>query len=290
MIRNGRIKQRKKLRERRRERRKKLFKGLGRLTLILSFIVGLALAGKKVEDFLRSSPIFQIKEVNFKGATYLEQGVLENLANIKLGENIFQINLKKVQERLERHPKVREALVSRGFPNAVTVDIVEREAVALFESAGGIYPIDGEGVVLPRPGQANPLSRSLPLITGVKPHPTAGGMYEVKVGEKLQWPELTLVLDLLETLTSSDLKISEVDLQPQGPVLRYRETSVLLGELSKSGTFLRSTSQAAGYSKKMWDKERKVKELKLILSDLAERKEEAEYIDLRFTRPVVKLK
>ena len=125
---------------------------------------------------------------------------------------------------------------------------------------------------------------------GVKPHPTAGRGYEVNVGEKLQWPELTLVLDLLETLASSDIEISEIDVRPQGPVLRYRETGVSVGELSKSGTFLRSRPQAAGYSKKMWDKERKVKELKLVLSDLAGRKEEADYIDLRFTRPVVKLK
>ena len=166
---NGRIKSRKKLRERRRERRKKIFKGLGKLSLALSLIVGLALAGKKVEDFLLKSPFFEIKDVNFKGATFLRQEVVENLANIELGENIFQINLKAIQERLERHPRVREALVSRGFPNAVTVDIVEREAVALLESAGGIYPVDGEGVILPCLGQANPFSRPLPFITGLRP-------------------------------------------------------------------------------------------------------------------------
>ena len=288
---NGRIKARKKLKERRGERRKKIFKGLGKLILILSLIVGLALAGKKVEDFLLGSPFFQIKEVNFRGATCLGQEVLENSANIELGKNIFRINLKAIHERLEKHPKVREAAVSRGFPNAVTVDIKEREAVALFEIGGETYPVDEEGVVLARLGQANPFSHSLPLIKGVKG-------YRLKVGEKLQWPKLTLLLDVLETLTSSGLKISGMDLRPEGVVLRYKGTRVLLGELNtvKHGETPQSSaavSQAVPILRQYWPKagkEKRVKELKLVLSDLAERKEEAKYIDLRFNRPVVKLK
>ncbi|MCK4325240.1 FtsQ-type POTRA domain-containing protein, partial [bacterium] len=224
---NGQIRTRKKLGERRREKRKKLFKGLGKLTLILSLIAGLAFAGKKAEDFLLTSHFFRIKEVNFKGATFLRQEVLEKLANIKLGKNIFRVNLRAIQERLERNPRVREAIISRAFPNAVTVNIREREAVALFESGGEAYPVDREGVVLPRLGRANPFSHSLPLIKGVKG-------YELKVGKKLQCPKLTVALELLAALASSGLKVNSYGINLGGPelILANKKTKVLLGELS----------------------------------------------------------
>ena len=69
-----------------------------------------------------------------------------------------------------------------------------------------------------------------------------------------------------------------------------------MGELStvKHGETPQSSavSQAVPILRQYWPKagkEKWMRELKLILSDLTEREEEAEYIDLRFSRPVVKL-
>lgn len=253
-----RVKQREKVKKRKKKRVRKVLKGVGRLSLGFLVVVGLAVAGKKAEDFLLTSPHFRISEVNFEGPASLKKKTLSSLSRMGLGKNIFRVDLGEIRRRLQSYPQVKEVVVSRKFPCLVEVKVKERKAIALVRNDGKIYPVDSEGFVIPR----GSLSRSLPLITGL-------GQGEMKPGERLEGAKIVMALEILETFPASGLSISRIELGGRSPVVRMDGVKVFLAKEADRG--------------------KELKELRAILSDLQRRGEKAEYIDLRFNNPVVKL-
>ncbi|MBN2725486.1 MAG: FtsQ-type POTRA domain-containing protein [Deltaproteobacteria bacterium] len=94
----------------------------------------------------------------FKGYQYLYHGEHFNLKTVKIGPakhlsrkeilllggldkkiNIFSIKPGKVKKRLERHPWIKKASVSRVLPDTVIVEIVEEEAIC-----GILFSDDGD--------------------------------------------------------------------------------------------------------------------------------------------------
>ncbi|NOX97601.1 MAG: FtsQ-type POTRA domain-containing protein [Nitrospirae bacterium] len=256
---NTRIKQRKRVKRKKKEKAKRFLRGVGKLSLVFLVIAGVAIAGKKGEEFLFTSPYFRISTVNFVGFNSVEKKTLEKLANIEPGKNIFRIDLGGVKRRLQSHPQVKEVFVSRQFPRTLEIRVEERKAIAFVKNEGKIYSVDKEGFII---SEAS-LSRNLPLITGLD-------WEGMKVGEQIKAGKFIWALEILEISPSLDLPISEIVLEGQSPVILIRGVKVFLGEEKKRGEEL--------------------KRLKAILNDLKKRKERAEYIDLRFNNPVVRLR
>jgi cell division protein FtsQ len=254
-----RVKQREKVKKRKKKRVRKVLKGVAKLSLGFLVVAGLAVAGKKAEDFLLTSPHFRISEVNFEGPASLKKKTLDSLNRMELGKNIFRVDLGAIRRRLQNYPQVKEVVVSRKFPRLVEVKVKEREAIAFVRNGSKIYPVDTEGFVIPR----DSLSRSLPLITGLG----EGGM---KPGERLEGAKMDMALEVLETFSASGLSISRIELGGRSPVVRIGAVKIFLAKEA--------------------DRIKERKELRAILSDLRRRGEKAKYIDLRFNNPVVKLR
>jgi cell division protein FtsQ len=74
------------------------------------------------------------------------------------------VDVGAIRARLLRFGWVKDARVSRRLPDTLVIDIVERSPAALWQSAGRLALIDGEGVVLDRvPVDKMP---DLPLLIG----------------------------------------------------------------------------------------------------------------------------
>jgi cell division protein FtsQ len=74
------------------------------------------------------------------------------------------VNATAIRDRLLGYGWVKDARVSRRLPDTLVIDIVERSPAALWQSAGRLALIDGEGVVLDRvPVDKMP---DLPLLIG----------------------------------------------------------------------------------------------------------------------------
>ncbi len=290
---NTRIGKRKKGKKRKKEKARKILKGVGKLSLSFLMIAGLAVAGKKVEDFLLTSPYFRINEVIFEGLNSLDKKTVEYLAEIELGKNIFQVDREGIRRRLQSHPQVQEVIVCRKFPRRMEVKVKEREAIALIESDGKMYPVDREGVVI----SEVTLSRLLPLITGL-------GKRKIEVGKRMEGAKLVTALEALEDFSSRGLSFSKIDLEKQSPVVWMGEINpvrsdppqaVSKGDCLPGRTDAVRRGRGTSNGVKIFlgrgreDREKKLRELQSILSDIGKREEKAEYIDLRFSNPVVKI-
>ncbi len=106
-----------------------------------------------------SSPLFEVREVQFSGQQSLSRGELETALGLPLGSSLFEISEKLLSERVGLHHKVQDAEVSVIFPGQVQVRVTERQprySVAYIHDASSWFAVDNEGVVLmekePAPG------------------------------------------------------------------------------------------------------------------------------------------
>ena len=254
-IKNSWVKKSKRAKSRIRERRKRFVKKIGRLFLAALFLAGVAFGINRIRHFAMTSSHFQIDKIKFSGLVSLERKELGRIAGIELGDNIFNISLREIARRLEAHPVIRSAVVRRVLPRKVFITIEERTAVASIEYRDRLYLIDCEGFIF----SLNSLPEELPHIAGVDDVKT-------KRGNQLRSDRLQSALAIVE---NTSIPVSEIDLSGRHLLLKTGGVKIFLKEDVREETLL---------------------DVALIISDIEQRGEKAEYIDMRFANPVVKLR
>ena len=91
---------------------------------------------------------FSMKHVEIKGADKVPQLQVYNIAFDQPSTAMPLIDVAATRQRLLQFGWVRDARVSRRFPDTVVVDIVERRPAAIWQQNGRLALIDMEGVVL----------------------------------------------------------------------------------------------------------------------------------------------
>jgi cell division protein FtsQ len=93
-----------------------------------------------------ASGAFSVHSVTVRGAHRINSAqVMEALGPVK-GEALLTLDTSELRRRVERLPGVRSAEVSRQWPSAVRVSLVERTPIATVHRADGWWLVDAEGV------------------------------------------------------------------------------------------------------------------------------------------------
>ena len=155
---------------------------------------------------IRDHAAFHVVAVRVYGAERVPQAELIQLAQITGGVSLFRINVERIRAQIMRHPRIREALVRRVYPNELEVIVYERRPAAILESGNG-YLIDGEGYLL---SQATPAeAANLPQLVARLSHIPS-------LGERLTDPVIHAGLRLLQQAHDSpffrDTVITHIDI------------------------------------------------------------------------------
>jgi hypothetical protein len=97
-----------------------------------------------------ASPKLRVKEVQVTGTRRLTPEDVVRFGQVKLGENIFRINLARVSDRLQADPIIRHAVVTRDLPNALSVRVEERQPAFQVSCEGTRWDVDEESVLFRR--------------------------------------------------------------------------------------------------------------------------------------------
>jgi cell division protein FtsQ len=81
-------------------------------------------------DWAKSQPIFVLENILVEGNHFVGSKEILQLAKIESKKHLFEIDLLAVESRIERHPLVKKATVSRRLPGSIVVNICEREPLA----------------------------------------------------------------------------------------------------------------------------------------------------------------
>lgn len=98
-------------------------------------------------SFALTSNVFRVAQVSVGGTHNASLVHLIQHMGIQ-GQNIFLLDVAALTSRIDMIPMVASANLVRQWPNQLSVSVVERVPVLLWQTPHGTYTVDNEGVVI----------------------------------------------------------------------------------------------------------------------------------------------
>ena len=86
---------------------------------------------------LYNSSVFTIEEVNVEGVEHLTSTEVGMLVDVPEGMTLLRVDTDTIRNRLMQSAWVKDAQVTRAFPNALNISVTEREITAVVEVPTG---------------------------------------------------------------------------------------------------------------------------------------------------------
>lgn len=163
-----------------------------RVIKILIFYLAIGFLGWNFFNFVFSSNFCNIEEVIIKGNDYLSEDEIFSKSQIKLGENIFKLDLKKSIDSLEQEPWIKEVEIKRVIPNKIIISLKERKAAAIVHIGEEYFSSTKEGIVLSKINRSKE-GFGLPLVLGLE-------IDKIKIGGIIDKPEFRTALESINSL------------------------------------------------------------------------------------------
>ena len=123
------------------QRRRRTF---WRRFLTLFALIALAMVGA---GFALFSPSFHVGQVAVEGTG--NPALVHTIQHMGMqGQNIFLIDIADFTSRVDALPLVASASIQKAWPNSLTVSIVERQPVLLWQTPQATYSVDSYGIVI----------------------------------------------------------------------------------------------------------------------------------------------
>ena len=134
----------------------KLFQAVLALGVMLpaaGFYVSNDAASQKYIAAAASTAGFQVKSFIVNGAENVEPEFLRIQLASQLRKNLFEFDVEVARKQVIQNSWVEKATVRKIYPDSVIIDIVERDAVALWKSGDKLYLIARDGTVIAEASQ-----------------------------------------------------------------------------------------------------------------------------------------
>jgi cell division septal protein FtsQ len=128
---------------------------------------------------LYNSALFKVNSVEVTGAQTLNTATIVELADAH-GENIFTLDITRIEQRLEANPYIETAIVARDWPGGLNIVVIERVAVVLWQVGSHSFLVDAEGFVIGELQGEVPVG-TVPVAAVVAQIPTAGSRIDAEV-------------------------------------------------------------------------------------------------------------
>ena len=182
---------------------------------------------------------FTLAKIWLSGNNYLSDEEVLGLLKLPEQTKLSDLDLTAIQDELERHPHIRAVRVSRNFPSAIRIDVIERLPLA-YVNHSPFFLVDRDGVVLPT--KDGNLEFDVPTLSGFNPaselYPVGERCLSQKVIEAVTYLDLMkrefpdLYEDLSEIMVDpSDEYVLCLSHYPTkiylGPTISYRHLKLL---------------------------------------------------------------
>jgi cell division septal protein FtsQ len=174
------------------------------------------------DRFLYENPAYTLKHVAVATNGELSPGLIQLWMGLKNSQNLYALDLVRVQRDLELVPWIKRVEVERVLPDTLRVRVFEREPVAQIVSAaprpgGGVdrvvFHVDETGWVMP---ELDATRRAAPpTVPEVYPNLTGLPLTDARVGRRLDQPAVKAALKLVEEFEASPMAgmvgLAEID-------------------------------------------------------------------------------
>ncbi len=177
------------------------FKKAARLAggLIVATLV--VVAGYELYGVVIHTTFLRLDRIEVNPLKKLHREDVIALAGVKPGDDMLTMKLQRIGEQLMKNPWVENVRVRRYFPHTLTIEIAEREPVAVL-NMGYLYYLDGKGDVFKPLTEGDRLD--YPVLTGI----SEDDMWKDPAGSKEALKE---ALDLIRLLSGGQvLKLADI--------------------------------------------------------------------------------
>lgn len=108
-------------------------------------VVSLLVVAAVAVGLLWAFPILRVSQVEVRGANNLPAEQVQEATGIQEGENMLRVDVAAAATAVAESPWVRTVTVSRSWPDTITVELAERDAVLFQNEADGAHLIDPDG-------------------------------------------------------------------------------------------------------------------------------------------------
>jgi cell division protein FtsQ len=112
------------------------------------------------------SSLFAVRRVEVAGAVHLSPARVRLLAKVPSDATLLRFPAAEVADRVATDPWAESVSVTRVFPDGMRIRVTERTPVALVQTRGGSWLIDGQGYVIAQQGSKDP-SATVPVVKDV---------------------------------------------------------------------------------------------------------------------------
>ena len=117
---------------------------LARVLVLVGLSLALVGGGRLLVESVTRSPRFALQQVEIGPVTHISAEEVLRLSGVVRGDRLLSLDTDAIAGRSAEHPWVAEARVRRRLPSSLTIDVVERQAVASI-NLGGLYLVDDTG-------------------------------------------------------------------------------------------------------------------------------------------------
>jgi len=205
-----------------------------------------------IKKSLENLPYFKIEEIVFEDEKL-------NLDYLR-GSSIFNINLKEISQELSfKYPEFKEIILNFRLPSKLNIEVKEHRPLAKLILNREFFVDEEARIFL----ESHFLDLDLPLITGLQ-----NRIARPQVYKKYQIPELLLGLDLIKICS---YKIKRIEASKKEDLTFFLNEGIKI---------------KIGHR----DYPERLERLSLLMKEFEEKIEDIDYIDLRFSDPIVKFK
>jgi cell division protein FtsQ len=139
-------------------------------TLVYGVVVGdhiSAIVGslKDARDAAANAAGFRIASIALSGERHVSREEILAVAGVTGTTSLLFFDVEAARDRLKTNPWIADATVLKLYPDRLQIGVKEREAFALWQQAGRVSVIAGDGTVLEP--YVNPRLIRLPLVVGL---------------------------------------------------------------------------------------------------------------------------
>ncbi|MFH2057304.1 MAG: FtsQ-type POTRA domain-containing protein [Pseudomonadota bacterium] len=168
--------------------------------MTVAIISLISLASIFIYDFITQSTFFNVQNVQISGESRATEDEIKELANLKTGINIFELNLFSVKKQIISHPWIQSAIVKRQLPSSLVITIIEQQVLA-------IVKIENLADILINI-QGRPFKEYDPLTDKISNLPVISGLDLTSENNEYQFngPLFNSIMDFLGIQELSDVK------------------------------------------------------------------------------------
>jgi cell division protein FtsQ len=191
---------------------------------IIIILIGFILVLSGIYVFMYYSPGFNLTQINIQGNRKIDEKEILERAGIKMGANIFSLDLGKMEQQIREDKRIKKVWVKRKLPQAILIEVEEKKPALWINLPDGLYGLSKEQEIIPL--KEEDFQHDFPVVTGLV---SSSFLEKENLSPKSYewWPnrKIKSALEFYKALVENDSSfmdsISEISLADENDLIFY---------------------------------------------------------------------